>query len=418
MYNNKDNLDDKYKYNDFSELYNEIFNEESEVLQKIKSLISIIIIRNKMNLECAESVLKTTKSELIHMKHMMECARAEKFIDEEEIEVCIQTNELQNNIKVIDKRRSLPIIKLAKKFKECEHNEPKQLKIPLLITDDLNCPHNENKINSIPENEIIEKKIPYHSYNIKDFISKFSEVPWKEEINIKYEKPINLVINDITNGNKYNQIYRSICIYMDIIRKHLQEPTYGQQIFMENIDENQLQILAKIKDYIIRQIYKYIYPKKPLGEDLNFFNKIKRIQWINPEHLNLKDINIFHLNNAISWIKRFEFYKSLNDKLYCINKIYIDMNNAIKFDYGINNDAKKEELKPLFQYIIIKAQPERMISNINYIKCFTENIELDEKVNYLLTLLESSKEFVINLSYKLLNITKQEFDKNMKNIKY
>ena len=42
-------------------------------------------------------------------------------------------------------------------------------------------------------------------------------------------------------------IYRSLSIYMDIVRKHLKEPTYGQQIFMENIDENQLQILAKIK---------------------------------------------------------------------------------------------------------------------------------------------------------------------------
>lgn len=417
IYNNKENLDDKYKYDDFSILYNEILNEESEVLQKLQSLISIIIIRNKMNLVCAESILETTKSELIHIKHMMECVRVEKFIDDEEIEVCIQTNELKNNMKVVEKKRSFTMTKLFKKDKEVEINESKQLKIPLLITDDLNCPHNANKINSIPENETIEKKIPYHAYNIKDLISKFSEIPWKEEILIKYEKPINLVTNDIANGNKNHQIYRSLSIYMDIVRKHLKEPTYGQHIVMENIDENQLQILAKIKDYIIRQIYKYIYPEKPLGDDFNFFNKVKRIQWITPEHLNLKNINIFHLNNAISWIKRFEFYKSINDKLYCINKIYIDMNNAIKFDYGINNEAKKEELKPLFQYIIIKAEPERMISNINYIKCFTENIELDEKVNYLLTLLESSKEFVINLTYKLLNITKQEFDKNMNNIK-
>jgi len=40
------------------------------------------------------------------------------------------------------------------------------------------------------------------------------------------------------------------------------------------------------------------------------------------------------------------------------------MNNAIKFDYGINNEAKKEELKPLFQYIIIKAEPEIFLFKI------------------------------------------------------
>ena len=89
------------------------------------------------------------------------------------------------------------------------------------------------------------------------------------------------------------------------------------------------------------------------------------------------------------------------------------MSNAIKFDFGNNNDVKNEELKPLFQYIVIKAQPERMLSNINYIKCFTDYIEIDEKISYLLTLLESSKEFILNISYKFLNITKEEFDKNM-----
>ena len=92
------------------------------------------------------------------------------------------------------------------------------------------------------------------------------------------------------------------------------------------------------------------------------------------------------------------------------------MMNAIKFDQGINNETKMDELKPLFLYIIIKAQPQRMISNLNYIKCFTDDIEIDEKISYLLTLLESSKEFVLNISNKLLNITKEEFDKNMNNI--
>jgi len=51
----------------------------------------------------------------------------------EEIEVCIQTNELKNNIKVFDKKRSFTMTKLFKKDKDVENNESKQLKIPLLI---------------------------------------------------------------------------------------------------------------------------------------------------------------------------------------------------------------------------------------------------------------------------------------------
>ena len=412
IYDNRDNLDEKYKLDDYLGIYNEILKEESDILNKLKSLVSIIITRNRINLACAENILETTNKELNHIKQMKEYVKVEKFIKEEEIEVCIQTNELKN-IKQNEKKRSFTMTKFFKKEKEVETPELKQPKIPLLITDDLNCPH---KSNETSENDNSEKKIPYHAYNIKDFISKFSEVPWIEEKMVQYEKPINLVLDDIKKGNKNNQIYKSLNIYMDIVKKHLIEPTNGLQIFKEWQNVNQFEILQKIKDYIIRQIYKFIYPKEPLVYDFNFYNKIKKLQWIRPEHLNIKNINILHLNNAISLIKRFEFYKAIKDKLLCINKIYIDMMNAIKFDQGINNETKMDELKPLFLYIIIKAQPQRMISNLNYIKCFTDDIEIDEKISYLLTLLESSKEFVLNISNKLLNITKEEFDKNMSNI--
>ena len=72
------------------------------------------------------------------------------------------------------------------------------------------------------------------------------------------------------------------------------------------------------------------------------------MKWIKPEHLNIKNINIHHLNNAISLVKRFELYKSIKDKLRCINKIYIDIDNAIKFEQGINNEIKYDEIKTLF----------------------------------------------------------------------
>ena len=41
-------------------------------------------------------------------------------------------------------------------------------------------------------------------------------------------------------------------------------------------------------------------------------------------------------------------------------------------------------------------------------------MEVNENISYLLILLESIKEFIINISYKFLNITKEEFDNNMR----
>ena len=136
------------------------------------------------------------------------------------------------------------------------------------------------------------------------------------------------------------------------------------------------------------------------------------MQWITPEQLKIKITNVPNINNAISLINRFDFYKSIKDKLNCIDKIYNNMRNEMKLYYGTNDESNKEELKYLFCYIVIKALPKRMMSNINYIKCFEDYNEIN---SYLVTLLETSKEFLNNITYKCLNIKKEEFDKNMNN---
>ena len=409
MYNNKDKLDDKYKFNDYIDIYNEIYNEESNNLEKLKSILSIISIRNRMNVICAENFLEKTKNELIHIEEMLENVITEKFINEEDIEVCIQINDIKNSKN--DKKRSINIIKnFFKKDKDPEINESKQPIIPLFITDDLNCPHNLNKMNDVNENSKV--KIPYHAYNIKDFISKFSDVPLKDDPTYKYDKLRKLILNEITSDAKNNQIYKSLNIYMEIVKKHLIQPTNEQQIFKDFFHSNQNlnKILENIKDYITRQIYKYVYPSCPVQGDVVFSDKIKKLQWITPEHLKIKIMNIPHLNIAISLIDRFDFYKSIKDKINCIEKIYNNIGKEMIFHYGINDESNREELKSLFNYIVIKAQPKRMISNINYIKCFENYNEISSKS---LTLLESSKEFLNNITHEHAGVKKEEFDKNM-----
>ena len=411
MYNNIDNLDDKYKFNDYIEIYNEIYNEETNNLEKLKSIISIINIRNRMNMICAENTLEKTKKELIHIEEMIENVITEKFINEENIEVCIQIIDLKNskNDKKRNSNRNRDIF--SKKDKEQESNESKNI-MPLLIIDSLNCSHNSNKSNNANENS--EVKIPYHAYNIRDFISKFFDFSSKDDVKIFNEKLKKLISNEITRGNKTNQIYKSLNMYMDIIKNHLNNPKNETEIFKELQNKNPNKILGKIKDYITRQIYKSVYPNIQIEDDKFFSVNVGKLQWITPEHLRIKNINVPHLNNAISLIKRFDFYKSIKDKLNCIEKIYINIGKEMKFYYGLNAQLYKEEIKLLFCYIVIKSQPYRMISNINYIKCFADDNEIN---SYLIMLLESSKEFVNNISYKYLNIGKEEFDKNMKNSK-
>ena len=402
IFNNKDGLDDKYKDNDYSKLYDEIYNEEFNILNELKSIISVIITRDGMNIRCAEKILEKAKYDLIHIEQAKIFVKIDKFVEEEEIPVCFQTAEIINYNEKDSKKKKHN--KSSKKEDNIKNN------MPLLITDDLNCFHKSLKFHDASEADKNEKQIPYHAYSIKDFISKFSESPWKEDDKrAKYTFPRALVLEDIDKGVRNNQIYQSLNMYMDIVKKHIMNPTKNKDLFDSNNCE---QIAEKIKDYLMRQLYTHIYPENQSVNDIIFYNQTQKLSWVTPENLNIKKLYINQLSNAVVWIKKIDVARSIHEKLFCINSAHNTMNNTIKFSSGENKDADKNELKSIFEYIIIKAQPKRMFSNINYIKCFLDEKEMNGEMGNLLSQMESATDFILNISHKQLNITEEEFEKN------
>ena len=93
--NNKKQLTNIYQENDFEQLYDEIYNEELNILNELKLFSSIIITRDGMNLRCAEKILEKIKYALKHIQEAKKFLKIEKFVDTEEIEVCISTKEIE-----------------------------------------------------------------------------------------------------------------------------------------------------------------------------------------------------------------------------------------------------------------------------------------------------------------------------------
>ena len=62
--------------------------------------------------------------------------------------------------------------------------------------------------------------------------------------------------------------------------------------------------------------------------------------------------------------------RSVFDKINLIINAHTSINYTIKFSSGKDDYSGQDEMTPIFQYIILKAHPKRMYSNINYIKCF------------------------------------------------
>ena len=204
---------------------------------------------------------------------------------------------------------------------------------------------------------------------------------------------------------------------MNIVKKKLRNPVINIGLFA-NIKEDELNgILKKIEDHILKRMYKFVYPRKPLEIDKVFYRKTISLEWIKPEQLKIKKEYVNQLGFAELCIKKMDEAISVSDKLECISNALDTVNCTIEFSKGANNKVSKDELSTIFQFILIKAQPKRIFSNITYIKCFLDTDELKGKKEELFSLIENAAFSILRVNGEQLGISNEEFAKNLEEAK-
>ena len=197
---------------------------------------------------------------------------------------------------------------------------------------------------------------------------------------------------------------------MNIIKKKLKEPinNNNKNLFSNINDINDL--LEKIEDFIFRQIYKNVFPSMKTNKDNEFSQKIQTLDWVTPEMLDIKNISINQLDYTIRCIQKINSGKSVNDKLNSIREAHASLNNVIKFSIGTDADAGQDEITPLFQYIIIRAKPESIYTNISFIKTFLDDSELSGSKGFLLTQIESAISYIEKIDKNTFKVKNNELD--------
>ena len=373
IYENKNNLDLNYRKNDYQLLYKEMTEEEKEKLDELKNITSKIITKNNINLNCATELVNKINYSLDDAIEEEKIAKLEIFIETEEIKVCIQTS----------------------KDKDKESQK-------LFIKEIENCQLNYNDYHK--DSSKNKNKLSSHTHHIKDFINKFSYETWEKEN--KLPSPKKLVYQEILSGQRKTKIYKAFNDYMNIIRKKIKSPVNNKNLFKDMNDYNDL--LEKIEDFIFRQIYKYIFPTIKLGGDDSFYKKTLTLDWITPSMLDIKNISTKQLEHSIKCIENLDKVKSINDKLNCIREAHASLNNVIKFSSGSDANAGQDEITPIFQYIIIKAQPKKIYTNIFYIKTFLDESELSGSKGFLITQIESAISYIEKINKETFKMKRNE----------
>ncbi len=262
-----------------------------------------------------------------------------------------------------------------------------------------NIMENDTDFSKLFYKDIKNKNIFYN--NITLFIDAFPNI-------VKRQAKIG---KDYFEYLKQKKVPEIIYNYLNLIKNTIDKKK-------EYESEKSIKLYEKIYDYIMEQLYDKLFPKQTFFNDVDvkIYKNCYYHNWIKLSNL-IKDNKINYmldnyLPDSINYFKLFETEKSPRKKLLNINKLF-ECIYKLKECTGEKIDGVDDELV-LLNYTFINSIPENITKVCRYTELFLGNKKLDIEGNNLIKILAICQKME-NFSYKdLYNISKQEYDNNIK----
>ncbi|XP_054650075.1 rab5 GDP/GTP exchange factor-like [Dunckerocampus dactyliophorus] len=176
-------------------------------------------------------------------------------------------------------------------------------------------------------------------------------------------------------------------------------------------------IMDEVERYMMTRLYKEVFcPETSDDEkkDLAIQKRIRALHWVTIEMLCVPvDEEIPEVSDsvvkAITDVIEIDSRRVPKDKLACITRCSKHIFNAIRISK--KEAASADDFLPTLIYIVLKANPPRLQSNIQYITRFCNPSRLmTGEDGYYFTNLCCAVAFIEKLDGKSLNMTSEEFD--------
>lgn len=165
------------------------------------------------------------------------------------------------------------------------------------------------------------------------------------------------------------------------------------------------------------QVVHAVPPRPITADDLErdrvLSQRIALFGWIEEKHLDLPEGegSAGFLMFAQQELVKINHYKAPRDKLICIL-------NCCKVIFGLIRHLQKEEgadsFVPILIFVVLKANPDHLLSNVEFINRFRNPGKLQSEAGYYLSSLMGAVSFIETMDHtSLSNIDKEEFEKNV-----
>ena len=142
--------------------------------------------------------------------------------------------------------------------------------------------------------------------------------------------------------------------------------------------------------------------------------KIRIYGWVKEEHLDIAPVEPSgrrFLSLAQQELLKIKGYRAPRDKVICVL-------NCCKVIFGLLKNAKSKDTSadsfvPMLIYVVLQANPEHLVSNIQYILRFRNQDKLGGEAGYYLSSLSGAIQFIESLDRTSLTVSDEDFERNV-----
>lgn len=154
--------------------------------------------------------------------------------------------------------------------------------------------------------------------------------------------------------------------------------------------------------------------QEDIERDAILAQKVKIYGWVQEEHLDIPRVDESgrkFLILAQQELLKIKSYRAPRDKVICVL-------NCCKVIFGIlrkskTSDTSADAFVPLLIYVVLHANPEHLVSNVQYILRFRNPDKLNGEAGYYLSSLMGAIQFIENIDRTSLTVSDQDFEKNV-----
>jgi hypothetical protein len=370
-------LPEDYRENNYAKLYTSIVADyEAEFSSKRR-----IANENKQILLVAINTLEKHISDIMQEERIQSVAKNTRdfinFIKSASIPVCVS---------VLNTRHSTDIAVV--RLKECQHNKTDYTHIGRRNFAGISNPH-QTALS-------LDEKPTGHIKLIDEFAEVFSSL---EPVMRCTEK----------SSDEFN-IGLAFFTYIQILKAEVsQHPLYASKPF-EEIEA----IVEEIERYLTRRMFCKIFPEAQSEADVRMYRRTLELDWVRPEHLdisqNSKQEDMWRY--AISQLGQIDDHFSTAEKLVCLVDFVTTVVNILSL-CASSESVGADECLPIVIYLIIKAQPRRMYSNLNYLTIFRSRQQMMGDAGFCFLQVKSAVEFIESLDSSSLSVSSDEFSRSI-----